>query len=64
MAGYASIRLRTDLPSRLGRQGAREAYWQEPGRFQPTDVYEQSLLHPGNVIRAWPTGLDGRMQRW
>ena len=33
-------------------KGKREAFWQELGRFQPTDVYEQRFLEAGNIIEG------------
>jgi len=33
-------------------KGKREAFWEEAGRFQPTDIYEQSLLQPGNILEG------------
>lgn len=33
-------------------KGKRDAYWDELGHFQPTDIYEQSLLEPGNVLEG------------
>ncbi|MFC2038643.1 hydantoinase/oxoprolinase family protein [Chloroflexota bacterium] len=33
-------------------KGKRDAYWDELGRFEPTDTYEQSMLEPGNVLEG------------
>lgn len=33
-------------------KGKRDAYWHELGHFQSTDIYEQSLIEPGNIIEG------------
>jgi N-methylhydantoinase A/acetophenone carboxylase len=39
-------------PPAAAAKGRREAFWEELGRFQITDLYEQDLLEPGNVIEG------------
>jgi N-methylhydantoinase A/oxoprolinase/acetone carboxylase beta subunit len=39
-------------PPAAAYKGRREAFWEETGRFQPTDLYEQDLLEPGNIIEG------------
>ncbi len=39
-------------PPAAAYKGQREAFWEESGRFQPTRLYEQDLLEPGNVLEG------------
>jgi N-methylhydantoinase A/oxoprolinase/acetone carboxylase beta subunit len=39
-------------PPAAAYKGQREAFWEDLGRFQPTNLYEQDLLEPGNVIEG------------
>jgi N-methylhydantoinase A/acetophenone carboxylase len=39
-------------PPAAAYKGQREAYWEETGRYQPTSLYEQDLLEPGNVLEG------------
>lgn len=39
-------------PSAAAYKGQREAFWEETGRYQPTGLYEQDLLEPGNVLEG------------
>jgi N-methylhydantoinase A/oxoprolinase/acetone carboxylase beta subunit len=44
--------LKGSKPSTSAYKGKREAFWEELGRFEPVDIYEQSLLDPGNVLEG------------
>ncbi|MEE8419769.1 MAG: hydantoinase/oxoprolinase family protein [Dehalococcoidales bacterium] len=39
-------------PPAAAYKGKRDAYWDELGHFHSTDIYEQSLLEPGNVVEG------------
>ena len=39
-------------PPSAAYKGKREAFWQELGRYEPTDTWEQDLLDAGNVIEG------------
>jgi N-methylhydantoinase A/oxoprolinase/acetone carboxylase beta subunit len=39
-------------PPAPSHKGQREAFWEELGHFHLTDLYEQDLLEPGNIIEG------------
>ena len=49
--------LKETRPPAEAYKGKREAFWEELGRFEPTDTYEQSLLQPGNRLEG-PTIIE------
>ncbi len=49
--------LKATKPPAEAYKGKREAFWEELGRFEPTDTYEQSLLEPGNKLEG-PTIIE------
>ena len=44
--------LKSAKPSAEAYKGKREAFWGEPGRFLATNIYEQNLLEPGNILEG------------
>ncbi len=46
------LTLKSAKPPAAAYKGQREAFWEETGRYQPTPLYEQDLLEPGNVLEG------------
>jgi N-methylhydantoinase A/oxoprolinase/acetone carboxylase beta subunit len=44
--------LKSARPPEAAFKGKRDAFWEEIGRYVPTNLYEQDLLEPGNVIEG------------
>lgn len=44
--------LKGETPPREALKGKRLAYWEEYKDFRDTNVYEQTLLQPGNIIQG------------
>ena len=44
--------LKSTKPAKTAYKGEREVFWDELGHFHPTDIYEQNLLEPGNIVEG------------
>ncbi len=44
--------LKSTKAPKVAYKGEREVFWEELGHFHSTDIYEQNLLEPGNIVEG------------